>query len=396
MSKKNKKTKLSNTGVLATNRKARHDYTILDTWECGLVLQGTEIKALREGKVSLVEAFATTAGVEVETRDISLAGRIIALFPERLSEDQRLDDALAELGELAKTPEARYPDAVALYGALEALKAGADASWSVPLLPERRPAVKPWPNKARGLAAVGVGLAVALGAWWLGSGQEVAPGGPAPEPVRAVAAPRPEVPRKDSAPVKQQPQTSGPQPEAVPTRRKAAVRAACLGLTGAALQACMSAPQQVPPERPAPPPQACPAGAVETMTDMLGLRLGERKTMAWSEPNIWNQKPVRVDADTPLFVPGHWEAGAHLSPGMVGYKVALPDTTRFFGRLYFGETRVYGRFTEARTPLGVTYPVCLEMLDTMDRVGVELEPGSGPGKMLVSPVVVVRVVDRFK
>ena len=54
----------------------------------------------------IVEAFATTAGVEVETRDISLAGRIIALFPERLSEDQRLDDALAELGELAKTPEA--------------------------------------------------------------------------------------------------------------------------------------------------------------------------------------------------------------------------------------------------------------------------------------------------
>ena len=45
----------------------------------------------------IVEAFATTAGVEVETRDISLAGRIIALFPERLSEDQRLDDALAEL-----------------------------------------------------------------------------------------------------------------------------------------------------------------------------------------------------------------------------------------------------------------------------------------------------------
>ena len=53
MSKKNKKTKLSNTGVLATNRKARHDYTILDTWECGLVLQGTEIKALRDGRANI-------------------------------------------------------------------------------------------------------------------------------------------------------------------------------------------------------------------------------------------------------------------------------------------------------------------------------------------------------
>src|SRR4051795_12211941 len=54
----------------------------------------------------IVSAYAAKAGVEVETRDISLAGRIIALFPERLTEEQRLDDALAELGELAKQPEA--------------------------------------------------------------------------------------------------------------------------------------------------------------------------------------------------------------------------------------------------------------------------------------------------
>ncbi|MFE0380224.1 NADP-dependent isocitrate dehydrogenase [Streptomyces inhibens] len=54
----------------------------------------------------VVQAYASTAGVSVETRDISLAGRIIASFPERLQEGQRIDDALAELGELAKTPEA--------------------------------------------------------------------------------------------------------------------------------------------------------------------------------------------------------------------------------------------------------------------------------------------------
>ncbi|MFI6638343.1 NADP-dependent isocitrate dehydrogenase [Streptomyces sp. NPDC050504] len=54
----------------------------------------------------VVQAYASTAGVRVETRDISLAGRIIAGFPERLREDQRIDDALAELGELAKTPGA--------------------------------------------------------------------------------------------------------------------------------------------------------------------------------------------------------------------------------------------------------------------------------------------------
>ncbi|KUF14066.1 NADP-dependent isocitrate dehydrogenase [Streptomyces silvensis] len=54
----------------------------------------------------VIQAYASTAGVSVETRDISLAGRIIASFPERLEEGQRIDDALAELGELAKTPQA--------------------------------------------------------------------------------------------------------------------------------------------------------------------------------------------------------------------------------------------------------------------------------------------------
>ncbi|CBT74873.1 MULTISPECIES: NADP-dependent isocitrate dehydrogenase [Glutamicibacter] len=54
----------------------------------------------------IVEAFASTAGVELETRDISLAGRIIATFPDYVTEEQRISDALAELGELAKTPEA--------------------------------------------------------------------------------------------------------------------------------------------------------------------------------------------------------------------------------------------------------------------------------------------------
>jgi len=54
----------------------------------------------------IVEAYAAQAGVAVETRDISLAARILAQFPERLSDEQRVDDALAELGELATTPQA--------------------------------------------------------------------------------------------------------------------------------------------------------------------------------------------------------------------------------------------------------------------------------------------------
>ncbi|MGZ8722977.1 MAG: NADP-dependent isocitrate dehydrogenase [Aeromicrobium sp.] len=54
----------------------------------------------------VIEAYASTAGVEVETRDISLAGRIIALFGDHLTADQKIDDALAELAELVKKPEA--------------------------------------------------------------------------------------------------------------------------------------------------------------------------------------------------------------------------------------------------------------------------------------------------
>ncbi|QCO97417.1 NADP-dependent isocitrate dehydrogenase [Arthrobacter sp. 24S4-2] len=54
----------------------------------------------------IVEAYASTAGVEVETRDISLSGRIISVFGDYLTEEQRISDALAELGALAKKPEA--------------------------------------------------------------------------------------------------------------------------------------------------------------------------------------------------------------------------------------------------------------------------------------------------
>jgi isocitrate dehydrogenase len=54
----------------------------------------------------IIEAFAGAAGVEVEPADISLAGRILAQFPDRLDEEHRIPDFLSDLGELAKTPEA--------------------------------------------------------------------------------------------------------------------------------------------------------------------------------------------------------------------------------------------------------------------------------------------------
>jgi len=71
----------------------------------------------------IVRAYAATAGVDVETRDISLAGRIIAGFPDHLEEAQRMDDALAELGALAKTPEANIVKLPNISASLPQLKA---------------------------------------------------------------------------------------------------------------------------------------------------------------------------------------------------------------------------------------------------------------------------------
>jgi SsrA-binding protein len=51
--------------VVASNRKARHDYAVLDTYEAGLVLMGTEVKSLREGRASLVDGFALIENGEV-------------------------------------------------------------------------------------------------------------------------------------------------------------------------------------------------------------------------------------------------------------------------------------------------------------------------------------------
>ncbi|MFI5720185.1 SsrA-binding protein SmpB [Nocardia sp. NPDC051750] len=58
--------------VIATNRRARHNYTILDIYEAGIALVGTEVKSLREGKASLVDAFATVDNGEVWLRGLHI------------------------------------------------------------------------------------------------------------------------------------------------------------------------------------------------------------------------------------------------------------------------------------------------------------------------------------
>ncbi|MGV9291499.1 NADP-dependent isocitrate dehydrogenase [Streptomyces sp. NPDC003719] len=88
----------------------------------------------------VIRAYASQAGVSVETRDISLAGRIIALFPEYLAEDQRIPDALAELGELAKTPAANIIKLPNISASIPQLKAAIaelqDQGYALPAYPD--------------------------------------------------------------------------------------------------------------------------------------------------------------------------------------------------------------------------------------------------------------------
>ncbi|HJL27726.1 MAG TPA: NADP-dependent isocitrate dehydrogenase, partial [Polyangiaceae bacterium LLY-WYZ-15_(1-7)] len=100
----------------------------------------------------IIRAFTAPAGVEVELRDISLAGRILANFPEALKDDQKVPDALAELGRLAKTPEAniiKLPNISASVPQLKAAIAELQAQgFAVPDYPE-----EPETDEERAIAA---------------------------------------------------------------------------------------------------------------------------------------------------------------------------------------------------------------------------------------------------
>src|SRR4051794_5534297 len=81
-------------GLAMTNTKSKIIYTHTD-----------EAPALATYSfLPIIQTFARACDVDVELRDISLAGRIIAVFPERLTKEQQLPDALTELAELAKRP----------------------------------------------------------------------------------------------------------------------------------------------------------------------------------------------------------------------------------------------------------------------------------------------------
>ena len=101
----------------------------------------------------IISAFAGTAGVEIETRDISLAGRIIAEFPQKLTDEQRIGDALAELGGLATTPEAniiKLPNISASVPQLKAAIAELQAKgYDIPNYPDEAETVEDQHVRAR-------------------------------------------------------------------------------------------------------------------------------------------------------------------------------------------------------------------------------------------------------
>ena len=88
----------------------------------------------------IIQAFTKAADIQVETRDISLAGRILSNFSEFLNEDQRIPDALAELGQMAKTPEANIIKLPNISASVPQLKAAIielqTAGYALPSYPE--------------------------------------------------------------------------------------------------------------------------------------------------------------------------------------------------------------------------------------------------------------------
>ena len=72
MAKKTKTTRDTNNQVVASNRKARHNYAILETFEAGIALMGTEVKSLRDGQASLADAFATVDDGEIWLRNLHI------------------------------------------------------------------------------------------------------------------------------------------------------------------------------------------------------------------------------------------------------------------------------------------------------------------------------------
>jgi eukaryotic-like serine/threonine-protein kinase len=120
---------------------------------------------------------------------------------------------------------------------------------------------------------------------------------------------------------------------------------------------------------------------VDTMRRTLGIHPGDRGYVTFLT-EIESSRPVTVREHTPV------ELSRPLGK--------LATGTQLSGRLLFGQERVYGRFTQARTPAGETYTVCIELNSRRGERGVEIERDAGPDSVVVFSEQDVRAVRRFE
>ncbi len=255
--------------------------------------------------------------------------------------------------------------------------------------PPTSPPPRAWSRPGRAVACVGALLALGLVAWWavmptsevssaptmpevMKPGQEVARPDKAPEGDAGAApsrAPTPApvaraTPREDSTrmkPPKQATTTPRTQQKSWGTAARA-----CLWVWTAGQLACVGTEAQVrPTPAPPPPPEECPAGAVESMEE-LGIPLWgpsrESPFLEWPSAEGGRYATVRPGPGATLLSRTPWGK--------------LPEQTVFSGKLFVTETRVYGYFTQAHTPDGNTYSVCM-LLTAPKGPGIPRAPDGG-------------------
>jgi serine/threonine-protein kinase len=213
----------------------------------------------------------------------------------------------------------------------------------------------------------------------LEGGASAAPSGAStPAPVASATLPqdmRVKTPRKTFLP---QDSTRRPRDTGSPATKAGAALVLCTLASGCPGP---TAPQV----RPLPPPAECPPGAVQAMKE-LGFTFGKSRTALFpreDETTVWT--PIRVGP------------GVTMELDQTGTK--LPNGTVVSGELYFGEGRLHGRFTQAHTPQGQAYPVCLVLVDRNSNIGLgadNVRPGKEPGTVLVVDSEGVRAVERFE
>lgn len=187
---------------------------------------------------------------------------------------------------------------------------------------------------------------------------------------------KPESPSK-SAP-KPAPRPPREAPRCVPLRQETCVAGLCIVL----LTGCSATPQVV---RLEPKRAECPPGAVETMTEQLDIPLGEVGRGTGEFPIEGGARRITVSESTPVRL--------GLEQGKLWAGTVLT------GRLYLGAERVYGRFTQARTYDGKTYPVCMELFEPgkNNARGLPRYDVGGPAdSAVVYSTVRVQAVDHFE